>query len=910
MKKKEYIYMMKIKLILGALLCALAVISCKGTDEPEPEKGYFAVSPKFFEFDYKGGDFTVEVTSTVDFSFQVDQACSSWITAGGTRAAKTSGLSFHVAPNGTPEDRTGRLSITSSAGSATVEVVQSAEAPVIEVAPKLIQVGSDGGTVSVEVSTNVAIEIEIGPGADWIAPAPTKTISSRTYDFVVSPNPGSASRAGEIKFFCEDKGLSEKVSVSQEPSSWSRTDVFDPADIVCSFACLSDVHIDGVTTGPGLKFASALRQLRDKAISEDLDGLDGVLVAGDLTNNISYGGDSYLTQADDYKQIYESVFKPQEVPMIYTPGNHDVTWNSASASASKKISKRFGDQYFLTDVDNDSREQLECRHCVVGGYHILCVVPNGTSPVVYPSSVTAWLDNTLQEITAKDPEKYVLILTHPMIYDTVYGSLLGPNWLYGQCSNSWYTKALSGVLGKYPQAVTFSGHLHFPINDPRSIWQGDFTALGCGSVRYMAIEDGKYENMSSTTVMADCNDVSSGLLVQLDRSGNMRITKMFFSQNTTFGEPWTVSYPVAGKSHLAKYSHAALKAANTAPVLSSLDVEQTPYSATAKTVTAKFAAGSDDEFVHHYVLTVSKGGSVIATKRVLADFYRCAQPSGMKGSWTQSLGNLGTGEYEVSLTAYDSWDASSNKLTKQFKVDAGTPEPAKPAEVLADMDFASGSVKDLKGKLDIVNHGCELGEGEFTHQGVKYKAPALSVGGTRVVTCTFKEMSSFSDMQRFAHSGFCVEAFFVDRKPGPAVHGVVCGTQQGGWGLALRATGVPYFVFGDVSKNRYVYVDAGSAASKTELTHVIAVYDFADKLAKIYVNGKLDSSSAFSGPFYPADGSAVNMFCLGDDVKIDGSYGDFPAVDMSIVDAKIYSGVLDAAAVAKAYSEAVKSLKQ
>lgn len=901
---------MKKLLALCTLVALLSAVSCKGPVEPAPEKGFFAVSPKTFSLGSEGGDIKVEVSSTVDFTYQVESSCSSWIISSGTKAASSSNLSFHVAANDSPEAREGKINFSSSEGTVAVVVSQGGEAPTIVIGQKKFSIPAEGGSFSVEVSSNVDVSFDLGAGADWISSVGTKTVTTKSYDFVVTANALDKPRSADITFSNQTSGLSEKVTVSQDPSAVVKTKDFNPADIVCSFACLSDVHINGVSTAPGQKFASALQQLRDKALAEDPDGLDGVLVAGDLTDNIAYNGDSYLSQVTDYKQIYETVFKPQDVPMIYTPGNHDVTWNVNSATNSKKISKLFGDSYFLTDVDNDAREQLECRHCVVGDYHILCLVPNGSGSVVYPSNVITWLDNTLADITAKDPERYVLILTHPMIYDTVYGSLLGPNWLNGTCSDMWYTKALTPVLKKYPQAVTFSGHLHFPINDPRSIWQGDFTAFGCGSVRYMAIEDGKYENMSSGTVMTDCNDISSGLLVQIDRSGNMRITKMFFSQNTTFDDPWTISYPSADKSHLAKYNHAALKAANSAPVLSSLEVEQSSYSSTSKSVTAKFAAGTDDEFVHHYVLTLKKNGSVVATKRVLADFYRCAQPSQMKGSWSQSLGILSTGNYDLTLVAYDSWDTPSNSVVKSFSVDAATPEPVKSAEILVDIDFAPGSVEDKMNKVEIVNNGCPVAEGEFSHQGKKYKAVAMSAGGSKAVTCTFKEMASFGDMQAFAHSGFCIEAFFVDRKPGTAVHGVVCGTQQGGWGLALRATGVPYFVFGESSKNKYVFVDASSPASTSELTHVVAVYDFVNKAAKVYVNGKLDAASSFNGPFYPADGLAVNKFCLGDDVKVDGSYGDFPAVDMSIVDAKIYSGVMDAAGVEKVYSSAVGALKQ
>lgn len=250
-----------------------------------------------------------------------------------------------------------------------------------------------------------------------------------------------------------------------------------------------------------------------------------------------------------------------------------------------------------------------------------------------------------------------------MIYDTVYGSLLGPDWMNGHCKDYWYTRALTEVLKRYPQVVTFSGHLHFPINDPRSIWQGDFTALGCGSGRYMAIEDGEYLYMSSTTVMKDANDVSSGLLTQIDRNGNIRITRMFFSQETTFGQPWHLAHPTADRKHLERYDHKALREANTAPVLGSVNVAVAGGNATAM-----FASGRDDMFVHRYVLTVRKGGAVKSTVKVLSDFYRNPNPSQMKSYWEIPLGTFEEGTYEVSLVAYDSWDAASNTVTKSFKI--------------------------------------------------------------------------------------------------------------------------------------------------------------------------------------------------------------------------------------------------
>ena len=79
-------------------------------------------------------------------------------------------------------------------------------------------------------------------------------------------------------------------------------------------------------------------------------------------------------------------------------------------------------------------------------------------------------------------------------------------------------------------------------------------------------------------------------------------------------------------------------------------------------------SGPDDEFVHHYVLTLKKGAAVVTTMKILADFYKSAKTSGMRKEWTRSLGNVTDGTYELTLEAFDSWDAAAKPLKKTFQV--------------------------------------------------------------------------------------------------------------------------------------------------------------------------------------------------------------------------------------------------
>ena len=358
----------------------------------------------------------------------------------------------------------------------------------------------------------------------------------------------------------------------------------------------------------------------------------------------------------------------KKTPLVYTVGNHDVpsyAWAATMPSDVTYMRNMFGDDYYLYDKDQDMRTRYEARHCVVGDCHIFSVSPNGDQPIVYDPAVVSWLDSQLAAVTSAEPDKYVILITHPMIKNTVYGSRLGEEggiWS-SSLSHYWATDALTPVLKKYPQVIVFGGHLHFPLNDPRSVWQGDFTVFGCGSVRYMAIENGKYEDMSSATVMKDCNDFSQGNLLQFDASGNMRVLRMDFYNRDVVGDPILSSYPASDKSHLTKYNHTTLSLANASPTLSTLDVEVIDGAATAK-----WGAGTDDEFVHHYVLTLKKGGKVVSTKKILADFYKSAKTSGMKKEWTRSLGNLDNGSYELTLEAFDSWDAAATPVKKAFQV--------------------------------------------------------------------------------------------------------------------------------------------------------------------------------------------------------------------------------------------------
>ena len=520
--------------------------------------------------------------------------------------------------------------------------------------------------------------------------------------------------------------VAEKMKEPRVPSP-----VFDEENIVRSFGVISDVHIETEGDDYAKKFKSALSQLKTKAAQKDPNGLDAVLVVGDLINN------KRSSQISAYKNLYESELKPSEVPMIYTIGNHDMNenyrWTSTTVADNSAFASILGEDYFKTDIDNNMRRNYEARHCVVGGYHILAVTPNSDEPINYAPAVLDWLDKQLKELTEQNPEQYVLVLTHPMIQNTVYGSLLGTGvggiWA-SDLKDFWATNALTHILKKYPQALVFGGHLHFPLNDPRTIWQGDFTVLGTASVRYMAIEPASYEDMKSATVMNDANDFSQGYLAQIDINGNVRFHRMDFYNKAEIGESWTIKFPAKDASHLASYNHTSLSVKNQKPLLGTANV--TSPEAAASSVS--FSAGTDDEFVHDYLLTLKKDASTVMTKKILADFYKHAKPGDMKKEWNVELGTLEKGEYELTIVANDSWGAQSDPLVKNFTV-------GKTVETKTVDEWKN----DEAGSADFDENGTPAGgDGWLSYAGGKVSWTANTTGAPRQATLTFASGSKFT----------------------------------------------------------------------------------------------------------------------------------------------------------------------
>lgn len=166
----------------------------------------------------EAGSFQIVLGHNIDFTCSID---ADWLSKGGTRAFTEETLSFYAQQNFSLEDREATISFrgTDAEGKALtldVRVIQKGEERTILIPEREINVSDKGEIVEIEVSTNVDLTVAVEKGADaWIEQVPTRTVTSSSYFFRISPNTGYDPRSGRITFTDAESGLTETVTVNQ-----------------------------------------------------------------------------------------------------------------------------------------------------------------------------------------------------------------------------------------------------------------------------------------------------------------------------------------------------------------------------------------------------------------------------------------------------------------------------------------------------------------------------------------------------------------------------------------------------------------------------------------------------------------------------------------------------------------------
>ena len=158
---------------------------------------------------YEGGNVSFSYKSIGDVSVKSD---SDWIKYIETKAQEQHTAMFEVGAN-TGAARTGKVTFSCGGKSVVLTVEQDAFVEVFSLSQQAVTVGSEGGTVIVEVTSNLGYHVSTS--VSWIHEVTTRATSKTTHTFAVDANTTVSQRAGAI-VFCNDKELCIPVQVTQE----------------------------------------------------------------------------------------------------------------------------------------------------------------------------------------------------------------------------------------------------------------------------------------------------------------------------------------------------------------------------------------------------------------------------------------------------------------------------------------------------------------------------------------------------------------------------------------------------------------------------------------------------------------------------------------------------------------------
>ena len=196
--------------------------------------------------------------------------------------------------------------------------------------------------------------------------------------------------------------------------------------------------------------ALALDILKEKRI-------DVLLSLGDIAE----GGDPDTYAL--YWEMIEERFGRDGLRHFSCEGNHDLC-NGHHAD--------FGAVFRQVCAGLRRPDRLLC-HERIAGYDFLSLAE--TACGVYSEEACGKLAEKLASLPQKKP---VFLLTHYPPCGTMAGS----------CGKAGI-HSLRKTLDRFPQVISLSGHTHWPLEDERCIWQGNFTAVTASSLSYACMDE-------------------------------------------------------------------------------------------------------------------------------------------------------------------------------------------------------------------------------------------------------------------------------------------------------------------------------------------------------------------------------------------------------------------------------------
>ena len=240
--------------------------------------------------------------------------------------------------------------------------------------------------------------------------------------------------------------------------------------------------------------------------------IDILIIAGDTTNNGQIKNYLY------FKEIFYSVYNDIKKPIILSVmGNNDYRDSKFSILEHQKIFYKFMNSYPYS-------------HYMINNYNFIFWSNDNQNTNENGVQKYSWIKSTLEN-ARKNKNKEgdpIFVITHMPPAGTTYGS-------------GKYHKGIFEILKKYPEVICISGHSHYSLKNPKSIWQGDFTVINTQSISYLGLDRIYYNSEDVFSNSAKNN--SMGLIAYLNEE-SVSFDRIEFSTGETFGESWKINFPI------------------------------------------------------------------------------------------------------------------------------------------------------------------------------------------------------------------------------------------------------------------------------------------------------------------------------------------------------------------------------
>lgn len=275
----------------------------------QKQKDALILSQQVYELPAEESTIELEVQSNVSYETSVSV---DWIEPVTSRSLTQETLVFRVAANESEEQRSGAITLKSGELEETVNVYQAGkekeEEPVLLLSDKLLYVGAEGGTVDVQVQSNVAYTYKPEAAYDWIVEPAGRSVSTHTIHLEVQPNETYDPREARFIFTDETAVLSDTLVVRQA----------EAGGLIVSVS-----RIDLVAEDTG--FSLELQTNVDYTVSIDADWLEQIVSRGLATETLTFSCEpNYSTVSREAVILLDSEIGEQKVKVVQAGREEEV----------------------------------------------------------------------------------------------------------------------------------------------------------------------------------------------------------------------------------------------------------------------------------------------------------------------------------------------------------------------------------------------------------------------------------------------------------------------------------------------------------------------------------------------------------------------------------------------------------